>query len=488
MTSNLTLKLAAAVAAALLVPLVAVAALRGNGDRAPSASPPSFQRDVAPVLRAKCTGCHQVGGIAPFPLETAKQAREKAPLIAAAVGARIMPPWPPGPASPDYVGEAERTLSAAERSTILRWARNGGRASGPGAGKPPLQKPDLRPGERQLDLAMPSAYRPSAKKGTTDDYRCFLLDPKLTDDASVTSARIVPGASSVVHHVILFRVDAAARAQAQELDVASRGPGWTCFGGTGVSLGGPGQNLQTALDNAPWIAAWAPGWGRGRLPDGVGVPLPKGSLVVMQVHYNLLNGGKTDRSRAVLTTVPAGAAVRPVETMLLPAPVELACTKGESGRLCKRDAALAELGRKYGGFASVVPIGLLLICGKDAANPRPSTTTSCDRRLDAAATIHVAAGHMHLLGKSIRLELNPGTPRARVLLDIPRWDFHWQNGYVLKSSVQARAGDVVRVTCTYDPSRRKRGEEGIPRTPRYVLWGEGTTDEMCLGLLQVTRP
>jgi hypothetical protein len=21
-------------------------------------------------------------------------------------------------------------------------------------------------------------------------------------------------------------------------------------------------------------------------------------------------------------------------------------------------------------------------------------------------------------------------------------------------------------------------------TPRYVLWGEGTTDEMCLGLLQ----
>jgi len=23
--------------------------------------------------------------------------------------------------------------------------------------------------------------------------------------------------------------------------------------------------------------------------------------------------------------------------------------------------------------------------------------------------------------------------------------------------------------------------------PRYVLWGEGTTDEMCLGLLQVAE-
>ena len=28
--------------------------------------------------------------------------------------------------------------------------------------------------------------------------------------------------------------------------------------------------------------------------------------------------------------------------------------------------------------------------------------------------------------------------------------------------------------------------EGQP--DRYVVWGEGTTDEMCLGILQVTRP
>lgn len=26
---------------------------------------------------------------------------------------------------------------------------------------------------------------------------------------------------------------------------------------------------------------------------------------------------------------------------------------------------------------------------------------------------------------------------------------------------------------------------GKRAAPRYVLWGEGTTDEMCLGLLQV---
>ena len=28
-------------------------------------------------------------------------------------------------------------------------------------------------------LGMPSSYQPTAKTGVTDDYRCFLLDPKL---------------------------------------------------------------------------------------------------------------------------------------------------------------------------------------------------------------------------------------------------------------------------------------------------------------------
>ena len=94
---------------------------------------------------------------------------------------------------------------------------------------------------------------------------------------------------------------------------------------------------------------------------------------------------------------------------------------------------------------------------------------------------------MHLLGSSITLTLNPGTPRARVLLDIPRWSFHWQNSYVLASPIRAEAGDVVRVTCRYDVGKRRHLGPAASRTPRYVLWGEGTTDEMCLGILQVTH-
>ena len=137
---------------------------------------------------------------------------------------------------------------------------------------------------------MPSAYKPRAPKGVTDDYRCFLLDPKRAGDSFVTSARIEPGADKVVHHVILFRVAKAQVADAKGLDSRSAGLGWNCFGGTGLPAGSGSGAIQDSLNDANWVAAWAPGWGGNRLPEGTGVPLPAGSQIVMQVHYNLLNG------------------------------------------------------------------------------------------------------------------------------------------------------------------------------------------------------
>ncbi len=484
MRSGTRIALVGALGLALAIPLAAMAASRGAES---SAAAPSFTRDVAPVIQQKCAGCHRLGGIAPFPFETARQISSRSALIAASVQAGLMPPWPPGPRSPSYAGEQERRLSDRERATLLAWAKAGGRVDGP-ARKPVREKPAaVEPGESLLTLRMPSAYKPRAAKGVTDDYRCFLLDPERAGDSFVTSARIEPGADKVVHHVILFRVAKAQVADAKGLDSRSAGLGWNCFGGTGLPAGAGSGAIQDSLNDANWVAAWAPGWGGNRLPEGTGVPLPAGSQIVMQVHYNLLNGRAPDRSRALLTVAPASAKLTPLQTMLLPAPVELGCAPGEQGKLCTRTEALFDLTSKYGPQAAFVPAGLLILCRGTAANPRAGATSTCDRRLTQPTKIHVAAGHMHLLGAAIRVELNPGTPRARVLLDIPRWDFHWQNAYTLARSIEADAGDVVRVTCRHDVHKRMHGGHGIPKTPRYILWGEGTTDEMCLGILQVTR-
>jgi hypothetical protein len=295
--------------------------------------------------------------------------------------------------------------------------------------------------------------------------------------------------------VILFEGRGANLQDARRLDAASGGNGWTCFGGPGLSETHPTADAATSerLGAPQWIGAWVPGHTTNDTPAGTGVLLHAGAAVVMQVHYNLIHPGQPDRSRAVLRLVPAEKSrLTALDTMLIPAPVELPCPQGVSSPLCSRERALADERRKYGTSAAFIPEGLLYLCQKTRADypqdvgDAKDVGTSCDRTLARPLTIYGVAGHMHTRGLDISVELNPGTPGARMLLHIPRWSFHWQDSYYLAKPVAAVPGDVIRVSCRYDNSVGNQPVVGSARLgARYVLWGEGTTDEMCLGLLQV---
>ncbi|QZY30270.1 hypothetical protein [Nocardioides coralli] len=337
----------------------------------------------------------------------------------------------------------------------------------------------LREGERRLTLRMPAAYTPSAPHGAgSDDYRCFLLDPRLRQDSYLTGTHVIPGNREVVHHVILFRVPPEQVERARTRDDLDDGPGWTCFGGTGV-------DDVTDVDDAGWLGAWAPGGEESVHRRGLGVPLEAGSQIVMQVHYNLLAGDEPDASATQLRLAPGDADITGLGTMLLPGPVELPCRKGHRGSpLCDRDAALADVQERFGPRAGATANLLHLLCG---SKPRPGNTQSCTRTLSEPMTVHGVAGHMHLLGRSITIETNAGTDRARTLLDIPVWDFDDQ-GARPTEPVRLSAFDQVTVTCRHVQWLRDRLPAFEGQDERYVLWGEGTTDEMCLGILQVTRP
>ncbi len=337
----------------------------------------------------------------------------------------------------------------------------------------------LREGETRTTLTMAEPYTPSAPTGVgTDDYRCFLLDPKLERDAFLTGTHVLPGNSDVVHHVILFRVRPEQVADAKSVDAADEGPGWTCFGGSGL-------DDFANVDDAEWLGAWAPGGRESVQRPGLGVPLAKGSQVVMQVHYNLLAGDDADVSATQLRLAPPGADITPLQTMLLPAPVELPCRPGhDASPLCDRATAVADVKQRFGERAGATANVLHFLCGGE---PKPGNTQTCTRTLAEPMTIQGVAGHMHLLGRSIRIEVNPGTDRARTVLDIPVWDFDDQGGRAIEP-VQLDANDSVRVTCRHVQWLRDKLPAFEGQEERYVVWGEGTTDEMCLGILQVTRP
>jgi hypothetical protein len=328
---------------------------------------------------------------------------------------------------------------------------------------------------RGIVLAPEKAYLPHASVGL-DDYHCTLLDPRLPSGGMVTAAQVLPGQPSIVHHVILYEIAGAAVQQARAMNAQSGGHGWTCFGGPGVG--------EDSLDHQHWLGVWVPGKTNDAFPAGTGMSFPKGAAIVMQVHYNLIHPPRPDRTRVVLRFAPKGTHVKPLETKLFPAPVELPCPAGVTGPLCSRAAVLALMTREYGIDAAQTETGLLWFCGKTIAQA-VGTTSSCDRSLASATTIYGVGAHMHLHGVDIRVELNPGRRGTMTLLHIPHWSFHWQDIYTLQKPIRVPAGTVVRVTCRFDNSPQKQPViAGKQQAPRYVVWGEGTTDEMCLGILE----
>jgi hypothetical protein len=344
-------------------------------------------------------------------------------------------------------------------------------------------KATAAPKVKQYSVTMAKAHLPSAPNKGTDDYRCFLLDPKVNEDSIVRSIEFIPQRKNYVHHAIIFRVTEADIAEAIVKDKS--GIGWPCFGGT--SLGG----MMSTFVTSPWISSWAPGVGKDVAPAGYGIPFKKGERFVLQVHYNLLaaTDGKieTDQSTIRMEAVPAkGSKIKQLQLELFAAPVELACPPGITGPLCDRRQSLMDLASRTGASSAIQATALNAICGQNPNRPTPSLTSRCDKVMNKSMTVVAAGPHMHLLGTSLKMILNPGTPNEKMILNVPYYNFDDQSATYLKTPIAVNLGDIIRVECTFDPTLRQKIPQLRSLEPRYVTWGEGSSDEMCLGVLSGT--
>jgi hypothetical protein len=336
------------------------------------------------------------------------------------------------------------------------------------------------PSGHTISLEAARSYSPTAPTvGATDDYHCTLVDPHVTTDSMITASQFFPQ-SPEVHHAILFLVPPSVAATARAAD--GNGAGWTCFGETPL----PGSNLAH-LSETPWLAGWAPGHGRDEAPKGTGIPLPAGSLVIMQIHYNMLVGTGPVRSKLVLDTVPAATThLTPLRLNLIVAPPDVPCPAGVTGPLCDRAASLADLGRRTGadqvGFVNLIE----QICGRNPQNPPAGVSTSCTWPAGFTGNVVRVTAHMHLTGQSFKLVLDPGTPQERTLLDVPAYNFDDQRSYDV-APVAVHPGDHLQVSCTYNPVLRQQLPQLRAQPARFVTWGDGSSDEMCLAIISYVQ-
>jgi len=407
-----------------------------GGARQPRVLPPrdplapagvTFSKEVSRIFQASCQKCHRDGGIGPFPLVTYADAFSHRNDILVGTTERKMPPWHINSSCNAF--EDDPSLSSADIATLSRWVLSGAPEGDPRDLPAPLTFPAAWSlGDPDLVLSMPEPMKPNFNQG--DVYRCFVLPTNLTEDRFVRAVEILPGARKMVHHVILF-IDTSG--QAQRLDDADPGPGYSCFGGPGFSV--------NAL--APSLGGWAPGNQPRFLPDGLGMSLPKGAAVVMQVHYSAHNGiGASDQSSVGIYFTKAF-----VHKRVLIAPV---------------------INQTF-----VIPAG--------ASNYE---VTASIPYLPFDAHLIAVTPHMHLLGKTMTVTaLSPDSQNV-CLAEVPNWDFNYQATYTYKSAIAAPLGTRLSLTASYDNSSGNLRNPNNP--PKAVGWGENTTDEMCIGFLNFT--
>ncbi|KYF99052.1 monooxygenase [Sorangium cellulosum] len=399
----------------------------------------SYYRDVKPIFDARCAGCHSAGGVAPFSLEGPDAAVPWAPLIKRAVVERTMPPWPADGACADYVGD--RSLSEQQIQTIAAWVDGGAAVGDPAEEGPPLDRPSSPELERvDRTLEMPVEYTPQAGP---DDYRCFVIDWPEESARYVTGFGVRPGEERIVHHVIAFIAAPEMVADVEALDAADPGPGYPCFGGPGI--------------RPRWLGGWVPGGGSLTFPAGTGTRIEPGSKLVVQVHYNTLTAGKLpDRSA--------------IDVML-----ESSVDREGSTQPWTNPAWLT-------GDAMTIPAFEADVVHRWGAQPTRALAGG------APIELHIAGLHMHTLGKRARLEIERADGSSECVLDIPRWDFHWQGSYTLAQPKVLRPGDTLSLECHWDNTPENQPIiDGKPRVPGDVVWGEGTNDEMCLGTFYMTE-
>lgn len=433
---------------------------------------PGFAGDVQPILVENCASCHAPGeiGASMWELEDAGDAAEVASGLAVVTRAGYMPPWPASELGVELRHPSR--LSEADIATIGAWADAGGRLDVPRDTPvdPPAEPQLARPrADRVVTMAEPYRVTPAEE----DDYRCFILDPGVTEPSFLTGYTFDPDQLEVVHHAIVTRVRADQVAQMRDKDAADDGPGWSCLAGMGVSTG-------------ERIAGWVPGQRPVVYEEGDGFDLQPGDVLIAQIHYHYAPDVPADRSGMTLQIDPAGPGMTALQSRTLIAPVELPCPDGVDGPLCDRDAAISDVAARFGPGAPFIADGLHLGCRSTpeqiaATFDGQQGSTTCDFRVRQSGEVIGMLGHMHEIGSSYRMTLAPDTAEERVLLDIPVWNFAWQLAYSPVQELRVERGDVIRVTCTWD--RGLRHDE----VPAWIVFAEGTQDEMCYTSLTV-RP
>lgn len=343
------------------------------------------------------------------------------------------------------------------------------------------------------------SHAPTPPSGANDEYRCTWFDPKFATAQVVTKSEFAAAAGTSaaarkeLHHAIAYIVEPSVVAQIKALDPSGK-KGWSCFSSP------LGASSMASLGALPWLYGWSPGHGADTSPEGYGIRVAAGSLIVLQIHYNSLAGKKSVTSEFRTWSEPQSTSSRvPLSMKTYVAAPTVPCVAPYDNvikyPLCNHNSSLNDLAKRFGESAKGFALSIEAYCNRgslptSSSSPNATTATCTWPASGGPFTVHAVWPHMHLLGKTFSIVVcrqdATCSSDTTSLAIVPSYNFDNQISYTPSPSVTVNPGDYIKVTCSYDPTLRKLNPQTKNLAPRYVTWGDGSSDEMCLGTLIVS--
>jgi len=411
---------------AALVPVVLFVAADVPQKVAP---PPTFYRDVVPILQQHCQTCHRVGEIAPFSLVTYKESKPRAQSIKKAAQAKDMPPWFADPRFGKWADDP--SLTPEEIATLTKWADAGAPAGHPHDAPPAknwsqgwnIPQPDVV-------IRMPKPV-PIPAQGEVD-YTYEIVPTGFTTDRWVQMSQIRPSSPEDVHHAVVY----IRPPDSKWLRGAPVGVPFTAN-----DLADPVQRRNAHWTDTDMLLVYAPGSSPDEWADGMAKFVPAGSDLVFQMHYTTNGHAGSDQTAAgiVFAKVPV---TKRVMTLQLTNSSFLIPPHADNFRV---------------EVHGTLPNDAILL------NFFP---------------------HMHLRGKRFEYNIVHKDGTVETLLRV-NYDFHWQLSYRLAEPRLLKAGTNLQAVAWFDNSKNNPHN---PDPDAMVKWGDQTRDEMMVGFFDVAVP
>jgi hypothetical protein len=391
--------------------------------------PPTFYKDVLPILQNHCQSCHRASEPAPMSLMTYEETRRWSGKIAAAVELKAMPPWFADPRYGKFANDS--SLTAEEIATISAWDRAGAPAGDAGGASAPhlwtggwnIPSPDV-----VVKMPKPVAIPASGMV----EYTYEIVPTHFAEDKWVQMVEVRPSAPEHVHHAVVY-------IRPPDSNWLRHAPVGAAF--TASDLSDPEERRQAHETTSDLLLVYAPGSAPDRFADGMAKFVPAGSDLVFQMHYTTNGMAARDETSAGLVFAKSRPKQRVITLQL-------------------------------NQHALMIPPGA------------EDFRVEVQGTLPNDCTLLSLFPHMHLRGKRFEYDIMHDDGSVEPLLRV-NYHFHWQLSYKLAEPRVLKAGTKLRAVAWYDNSAKNMHN---PDPEKWVTWGDQTSEEMMVGFFDVAVP